>query len=91
MSGVCVCVGCRSAARVVETLISHPSLLCVTSGGRQSRALPLEAALTIDLPGEHLRPLDAIGLYTWFQCLHRHAAPGLTYSQTSTCKQTLID
>lgn len=35
--------------------------------------------------------LDAIQLYTLFQCLHRHAAPGLTYSQTSTCKQTLMD
>ncbi|XDV38780.1 hypothetical protein PO909_008122, partial [Leuciscus waleckii] len=42
---------CWSAARIVETLISHPSLLCVTSGGRQSRAWLLEAALTIDLPG----------------------------------------
>lgn len=32
--------------------------------------------------------LDTIQLYTLFQCLHRQAAPGLTYSQTSTCKQT---
>jgi len=35
--------------------------------------------------------LDAIQLYTLFQCLHRHAAPEFTYSQTITCKQTLMD
>ncbi len=47
--------GCWSAARDVETLIPHPSLLCMASAGRQSRAFLAAAALTIDQPDEHLR------------------------------------